>query len=272
MPIVSKISVQKKNKHRYNIFLKDKASEYYGFSVDEDLLISYHLHKGQELSQEVIEQIQEKDASYKVYTLSLKFLSYRMRSVQELINYLQKKDIEITFIDEVIHRLKNEGLLNDLAFSEALVRTRVETSVKGPLLIKKELIEKGVNQTIAEKALAQFPFTKQYEKVEQLIRKKMDRSSKKSFKQQMDSVKQSLLQKGYSLGIINEVFQNIKTDVNNDEEYEAIIYQGEKALQKYRKKDTGFPLQQKIKANLYRKGFESELIQRFIDEYVLEEK
>ncbi|SER58392.1 regulatory protein [Gracilibacillus ureilyticus] len=270
MPVISKITVQKKLKHRYNVFLKDKDSDYYAFSVDEDLLISYHLHKGQELTQEQIDQIQEKDASYKVYTLSLKFLSYRMRSEQELINYLQNKDIEITFIDEVINRLKREGLLDDLAFSEALVRTRMETSSKGPLLIKKELLEKGINQLIAEKALRQFPYTKQYEKAEQLIRKKLERPSRKSYKQQVDSAKQSLLQKGYSLGVISEVIQQIKTTSNNEEEYEAIIYQGEKALQKYRKKDSGFQLEHKIRANLFRKGFDSELIQQFIDEFVVE--
>ncbi|KAB8129380.1 recombination regulator RecX [Gracilibacillus oryzae] len=267
MPTISKISVQKKNKQRYSIFLKDQQSEYYAFSIDEDLLISYHLHKGQEISQELIDQIQEKDASYKVYTLSIKFLSYRMRSEQELINYLQKKDIEITFIKEAVHRLKQENLLDDHAFSEALVRTRVETSEKGPLMVKKELIEKGIDQSVAEQALEHFPYTKQYEKIAKLIKKKMNRTSKKSYKQQIDNMKQSLIQKGYSLGVISEVLQQMDTEINKDEEYEAIVYQGEKALEKYKKKDTGFQLQQKVKASLFRKGFDSELIQRFIEEY-----
>ncbi|PWU66847.1 MULTISPECIES: recombination regulator RecX [Gracilibacillus] len=271
MPTISKITVQKKQKYRYNIFLKENDKEYYAFSVDEDLLISYHLRKGMELTKGLIDQIQEKDASYKVYTLSIRFLSYRMRSEQELIEYLQKKDIEITYIKEVVQRLKRESLLDDLAFSEAFVRTRIQTTSKGPILVRKELKDKGVEAAIIDRALELYTYDKQFEKTKRLIEKKMTNSSKKSFKQQLNAVKQNILQKGFTLELIHDVLQEIDLGEDAEAEYQAVVYQGQKIQTKYQKKDTGYKLKQKVKAALYRKGFDGESIQRFIDEYMEED-
>ncbi|MDX8047662.1 recombination regulator RecX [Gracilibacillus sp. S3-1-1] len=266
LPVISKITTQKKLKHRYNVFLTENNQEYYGFSVNEDILIDFYLRKGLELTSEMIEQIQEKDESYKAYTLSVRYLSYRMRAEQELIDYLKRKEVDDTYIDEVIARLKREGLIDDAAFSEALVRTRIETSSKGPLLIKKELAEKHIQPSIVEQVLTIYTFEKQYEKVEKWAKKKLRASSKKSLQQQLDSIKQALLQKGFSFQVIAEVLNNMELEHDSDEEYQAIVFQGEKILTKYKKKASGFELKQKVKAALYRKGFASDLIDRFIGE------
>ena len=49
MPIITKITTQKKNKERYNIFMDEGKGEQYAFSVDEAVLIKYQLKKGMEL-------------------------------------------------------------------------------------------------------------------------------------------------------------------------------------------------------------------------------
>ncbi|WP_163539980.1 recombination regulator RecX [Gracilibacillus sp. YIM 98692] len=263
---ISRITTQKKSKHRYNIYLSENGTEYYGFSVDEDLLIQFQLRKGLSLSNDMMESIKQKDASYKAYTLSLHFLSYRMRSEKELTDYLQKKDIPIHFIDEIVQRLKQERLLDDRAFSEALVRTRINTSNKGPLLVKKELLEKGISAEIAEHALYQYSFDKQYQKVEKWMVKKLQHSAKKSYKQQLESVKQSLLQKGFTQDVIAEAIENTTMVRNQDTEYQAIQFQGEKLIRKYARKETGYVLEQKVKAALFRKGFDASLIEQYLED------
>ncbi|SFM45257.1 regulatory protein [Gracilibacillus orientalis] len=270
MPEITKITTQKKSKHRFNIFLKENEQEYYGFSVNEDILIQYYLQKGQFLTPETIEQIQEKDESYKAYTLSIKYLSYRMRSEKELIDHLYRKEVDDTYIGEVITRLRREGLVDDLAFSEAFVRTKMETSTKGPLMIKKELAEKGIQASNMEQALSFYTFEKQFDKVEKLAKKKLEAASKKSYRQQIDSVKQSLMQKGFTSNVISEVLNNLEVERDDGEEYNAIVYQGEKLVMKYQKEDNGYALKQKVKAALYRKGFASDLINRFLEEHISE--
>lgn len=271
MPEIAKITTQKKSAQRYNIFLKEKDKEKYAFSVDEDILIQFHLRKGLFLTPQQIEQIKEKDISFKAYSLALKYLSYRMRSEREIIDYLETKEIEEVYIDEITARLTQEGLLDDLAFSEAYVRTKIETTNKGPNMIKKELIGKGIRPDYIEQALSNYSYEKQYEKIEKWVSKKLRSDSRKSLKQQLDSIKQSLVQKGFSFEIITDVLTDLEMERDSEKEYQALVYQGEKLLTKHQRKESGFALEQKVKAGLYRKGFSSEAIDRFIEETLKDE-
>lgn len=58
MPYITKISAQKNNTERVNIFLDEK----YAFSVDLDVLVQHDLKKGKELDEADIIEIQFGDA------------------------------------------------------------------------------------------------------------------------------------------------------------------------------------------------------------------
>ncbi len=73
---ITRITVQQKNKNRYNIFLADE----YAFSVDEAILIEFGLRKGLELDEAAINKIVQKEKLYQFYTQSINYLSYRMRT------------------------------------------------------------------------------------------------------------------------------------------------------------------------------------------------
>lgn len=77
---ITKITTQKNTIGRYNIFIDDGKGEKFGFGLDEDILISSGIAKGQELSDEALQTIIEKDTAHKCFTLALQYLSYRMRS------------------------------------------------------------------------------------------------------------------------------------------------------------------------------------------------
>ena len=76
------------------------------------------------------------------------------------------------------------------------------------------------------------------------------------------------MQKGFNRSIIEHVFQKSTFEANVEEEWQALVYQGERALRNYRTKAEGYLLKQKIKASLYRKGFSQEKINQFIEEYL----
>ncbi|MFP3361131.1 RecX family transcriptional regulator, partial [Planococcus sp. SIMBA_143] len=66
-------------------------------------------------------------------------------------------------------RLNDEKLINDKQFAEMFVRTRINTSSKGPNVIKRELMEKGVAANIATEAVSVFTYDLQYEKAQHLL-------------------------------------------------------------------------------------------------------
>ncbi|MEQ6377948.1 recombination regulator RecX [Bacillaceae bacterium S4-13-56] len=261
---ITKISTQKK-KRRYNIFVDKGQGEEFGFGVDEDILIEFHLQKGMELDSNLLKTLEQKNEVHQVFSLAINFLSYRMRTIQEMVQYLRKKEVEQDQIDQVINRLKSEGYLNDAEFAASFVATRKNTSGKGPILIKKELMDKGVEASIIENSLTLYSREEQLEKAMKLIEKKIAVEKRKSHQQALQTVKQTLLQKGFTQDIIQEGLQNIELNKDSDEEWNAIVYQGEKAVAKYQRKYEGFELKQKVKTSLYQKGFTFDEIERFLD-------
>lgn len=265
---ITRITTQKKHKHRYNIFLSTANGDEYGFSVDEDILIKFRLAKGMELDRELIDKLQEQDSLHRVYTLTMHFLSYRMRTEKEVFAYLAKKEIDEEHIAEIISRLKKEKLVDDQQFAEMFVRSRMNTSTKGPGMIKQELHEKGIQGQIAETALEQYLPSLQKEKIHKLLSKKIKSNSKESFQKQLNKAKNNILQKGFHQDMIFSAIQEMDQEEEKDQEWEALKFQGEKLYQKHAKKLEGFPLKQKVMEGLYRKGFHFDMIQQFVDDYM----
>ncbi|GGP17021.1 recombination regulator RecX [Oceanobacillus neutriphilus] len=265
---ITRITTQKKQKHRYNIFLSTPTGDEYGFSVDEDILIKFRLEKGMELDNQLIETLKEQDNLHKIYTLTIHFLSYRIRSEKEIVMYLQKKEVEDEQIPVIMQRLKKEKLLDDQQFADMFVRSRMNTSSKGPKIIEQELFEKGITGEIAANALEQYTPALQKEKIQKLLGKKIKQTSKDSFQKQINQAKNMILQKGFNQQLVFAAIQTMDQEENTDQEWEALKFQGEKLYQKHVKKYEGFQLKQKVMEGLYRKGFHFDKIQQFVNEYI----
>jgi len=262
---ITRITTQKKNKNRYNVFLEAGEKEEFGFGVDEAVLIEYMLRKGLELDEALIQELLEKDTLHKSYTQAIHFLSYRMRTKKEINDYLVKKETEPEHISRIMQKLISDRLIDDEQFAEMFVRTRIHTSDKGPVLIKQEMIEKGVAPQIAENAIEAYPYDAQFEKAMKLIQKKMQKKQNKSYRNQLKQAQSALVQKGFTKDIIADVSANLDGARDDAEEWEALVYQGEKLLRKQQSKHSGYTLEMKVKEGLYRKGFPLNLIQAFLE-------
>ena len=119
MPTITKITVQKKNTDRYNIYMDYGKGEEYAFSVDEDVLIKHQLKKGMELDEFSLNEIGYQDDIRKAYNRAIHYLSRRMRSETEVRKHLAEKEVEEPVIQEVIHKLYDYHFLNDEEFAAA---------------------------------------------------------------------------------------------------------------------------------------------------------
>ncbi|MGM7637513.1 recombination regulator RecX [Bacillus sp. Hm123] len=249
MAIITKISQQEKRKDRYNIFLNEE----YAFSVDEAVLIRFQLKKGMELSKDEIDTIAHQDGIQKGLNTAIHFLSIRMRSEREVRDYLQKKEIEPEAIEEVIRSLHRLSYLDDAQFAKAYVNTQMNTTDKGPIVIRRELKEKGIQEKWIEEVLSSFDFSRQLEKAAALAEKYRKKYRKESFVIQKQKIEQVLMRKGYGWDVIQEAVVTEQAS-EDEEQQEALMYQVEKAHRKY-SKYTGGEYKQKMKQSLYRKGF-----------------
>lgn len=268
VPVITRITTQKNQSNRYNIYIDKGQGETYGFSVDEDVLIKYHLRKGRSLDEEILQAIQNEDHFHQLYTKAVRYLSYRMRTEQEIRHYLTKNGADDEVSEKIIQRLLDKGYLNDREFANMFVRSRMQTSLKGPTLVKNELMAKGVVSHIAEEAVLAYHEDVQKDLIQKIIRKKLRQTKKQSFRSLQQRLLMTCLRQGFSEYLVREVLGEMGDEMNKDEEWAAILHHGERLLKRYGQKHTSYELQQRIKMGLYRRGFQREHIEKYIDEHV----
>ncbi len=86
--------------------------------------------------------------------IALNLLERRQRSEGELRAALARKNVPQDIIDELMTRFTEVQLIDDAAFAEALVTTRVQVERRGRTRIRQELRTKGVDQEIIDEALS----------------------------------------------------------------------------------------------------------------------
>ncbi|MGP4079798.1 recombination regulator RecX [Pseudalkalibacillus sp. R45] len=262
---VAKITVQKKNKSRFNVFIDRGNGEEFGFGIDEEVYIKSGIRKGMELTDEQVEELLVQDQFSKGLNSTMHFLSFRMRSIQEVDQFLLKKEFEPSTRKAVIERLQEMGHLNDLDFAKMFIRSKITTTKKGPKALKQELQQKGVSQKIIEEALTVYPQDEQIEEATNFVQKKAKQYKKLSENALKQKLAQVLQQKGYPWSVIEQAIEKASLEKDEDEEREALDLQAQKAHRKYAK-FTGWEYKQKMKQFLYRKGFPIELIEEWLSE------
>ncbi|MEN1970198.1 recombination regulator RecX [Lentibacillus sp. N15] len=265
MTKITRITTQKKHKSRYNIYIDDGNGEQYGFSVDESILVEYRLKKGLELDDVMITTLMNQDTLHRSYTLAINYLSYRMRTKKEIHDYLVRKEVDEAHIPTIMDRLEQEKLIDDQQFADTFVRTRINTTSKGPRLVQKELQDKGVQAVIAQQAVTTYSYEIQYEKARKLVEKKLNQQSKHAFRQRQQQLQGQLMQKGFSQAVIKDVLAETAELKDDTAEWEALVSHGKKVMRKYQNKVTGSALEQKVKEALYRKGFTMDAINQYLD-------
>jgi len=263
MSIITKIQVQKLNSERFNIYTDSGNGEEYAFSVDADTLVKFNLKKGLSFEQYEIEEILNADQLRKAYLSSIVYLSRMMRTKKEIEQYLSKQEFLIDTIQTTVIRLEEEGYINEEKYAESYVRTSINTTLKGPTIIKNELLAKGIQHSIIEKSLTMFSNEKQIEHAISLCQKKVSSLSKYSTNQKKAKLEELLRRKGYSSNIIAIAIEETQYESEEDDELEALLIHARKAKKKYEKL-SGWEYTQKMKTVLFRKGFPIDLIEKAI--------
>ncbi|WP_088008249.1 recombination regulator RecX [Indiicoccus explosivorum] len=261
MPIITKISQQKNNKERFNIFLDEK----FAFGVDEAILVRYGLTKGKELDQWTIEEMVFDDQVSKAFNKALTYLSFRMRSEGEVRKKLRDAEYGDAVVDEAVKKLYKLNFLDDKAFSEALLNTQVRTAKKGPRAIQQDLRQKGVDKAVTQEVLGEYTEEEQLKTAGALAGKIAKRESGKTPAQIRQKINDALLRKGFSYSIISPVIEALDLEKEDDEWMELAMKQGDKLWDKHSRKLTGSDLKLKVRQGLYQKGFPGDVISQYLD-------
>jgi regulatory protein len=136
-------------KKQVNVFVDGLFS----FTIAAELAVTNRLEVGRHLSVEQIEGLKEANLLQSCFDAALHFLSYRPRSENEVRRRLRRRGFDSDIVEEVILKLKERRLIDDLAFSEYWRNNRLSFSPRSRRLIKLELMKKGVTAETANEAV-----------------------------------------------------------------------------------------------------------------------
>ncbi|MCG3086929.1 recombination regulator RecX [Sporosarcina cyprini] len=261
MSVITKITQQKRDSERYNIFL----DEVYAFSVHESVLVKFGLTKGMQVDDWAKGEIEYEDQIEKAFNRALHYLSFRMRSEFEVKKKLADLEFGEAVILEAIVKLKRLGFLNDEVFSEALLQTQKNTSNKGPKAIQQDMQKKGIAKELQQQVIEQYSNEEQIARARKLAEKAVNGNRSTPPAQLKQKIQNALLRKGFSYEVVNQVIDNLEMEIEEDEWDAMTDSIGEKAWRRYQSKHSGYQLINRVKQAMYQKGIPMDRINRFIE-------
>lgn len=267
MPVITKITQQKRDAERYNIYIDEK----YAMSVHESVLVKFGLTKGMSLDDWAMEDMAYDDEIQKAFNRALHYLAFRMRSEYEVKSKLLEAGYGEAVTLEAIVKLKRLGFLNDDAFSNALLQTQKNAFRKGPRAIQQEMHKKGIEKELQAKVLEAYSEEEQLEIAKELAAKTAKSHRGLSPAQVKQRIQNALQRKGYSFSIVSQALESV--DIERDEDEWTAITQsmGEKAWRRYSTKFSGFDRNNRVKRAMYQKGIPMDRIDQFIEQKEREE-
>jgi len=209
---VTALKQQKRRRDRANVYLDGE----YAFSLQK--IVAARLRIGQTLTAKEIQALQAEDATELAYERSLRYLSYRARSTEEVRRYLARKEVAPEAAEQVIERLKRAGLLDDAAFARQWVENRETFRPRSGFALQMELRQKGVPSQLAEQATEGLD-------EEASARRAADRKAQQLARYDEDTFRKRLLaylaRRGFGYGIARHVVDDL-WDCYGSEENEPV--------------------------------------------------
>lgn len=252
---MKKISKIKKKNNKYTIILSDNSS----LSFYSDTLIKYNLLKPRDISDKELEEIINYNDYIEAYNKALTYISYKQRTKKEIKDKLCNYSNDVS--DKVIEKVDELGLLDEKRYIEAFINDQINLGNKGPFYIKKELEKLNINSYYIDEFLNNIKDDIWIEKVKKIVYKKINTNRKLPKERLLLKIKNDLILLGYSKNIIDKVLSNVIIEEDN----EVIEMTFDKEYKRLSKKYKDKELENKIRYNLYKKGFNLERIEEILN-------
>ena len=146
---VSSISVQKRNKERYSIFVDEE----FLIGVSEQTLLKFNLVKGDTITHALLRRIEREEGRFEIKSYMMKRLGSRDHSRKELFTKAIRKEYPKNIIENVLDELEEKGYLDEQRFAEKFAVDKNHLNNWGPNKIKAHLYKKGIPDNLAEQSI-----------------------------------------------------------------------------------------------------------------------
>jgi regulatory protein len=149
MKKITALRLGKSRNKRINVFLDGK----FAFSLGTEVTAKEGLQVGQELPSEQAEMLTQSDRFHRCFNTATRYLSYRPRSESEIRERLQRRGFDRDCIEAVVAKLREQGLVDDVAFAQFWRDSRESFRPRSQRLIRLELKQKGIANDLIDLAV-----------------------------------------------------------------------------------------------------------------------
>ena len=202
MSKVTALRIRKGQKKRVNVFLDNR----FAFSLETEVVIREGLQVGQELSANQIEALAKSDHFHSCLNAATHFLGYRPRSEFEVRERLQRRGFDDNTVEVVIAKLKEQGLVDDVAFAQFWKENRDSFSPRSQWLTKLELRQKGVTDDIIDQIIETIDDDDNAYRAALSKARSLPRSDYRGFRRRLGEY---LKRRGFGYGVINHTIERL---------------------------------------------------------------
>jgi regulatory protein len=147
---ITEIKSGNRRSKRVNIFIDGR----FALALDSDLAIKEKIMVNAELEPDRIENLVKIDKIRRGFDSAVRYIGYRPRSEAELRNRLERRGFSADIIDKVVIRLKEQGLVDDVAFARFWTENRESFRPRSQSLTALELKQKGITNEIIKQSVS----------------------------------------------------------------------------------------------------------------------
>lgn len=251
-----KVLKYKKIKNKYRVYFDNNLK----IDLNDNIILKYELLLKKEIDQKTFDKMILDNNKEDIYNKAVNYISIKIRSKEEIYDYLNKKGYEKEDIVNTIDRLKKNNLLNDDLYIKSYIHDKFYLSSDGLNKIKKYLLDLKLDENIIDNYLDEIDREEIIDKLNKLVDKKI--KSTKSYSGNILRLRliNYFYELGYDKNDIEEVLNN-----KNLVDIDSGIKEYNKLYNKYSKKYEGYELENLIRNKLYQKGYDLNEIKKNID-------
>lgn len=156
MAVVTRLIAGRGHNSKVKVYLDDQ----YAFSLEAVVALEAGLRPMRELSAEQLEKLDKANKFRLALSSAERLISFRPRSEAELRQKLGRKGFTADVITQALERLRQSGLVDDVAFARYWAENRAAFHPRGQRLVQAELRHKGVALEVVQEATNELNDTK----------------------------------------------------------------------------------------------------------------
>lgn len=172
--------------------------------VYDEVILENNLLLKKELSSYLYNKILCESKLCEFYNACIKYISIRVRSTKEIIDYLKKKGVMEEDITYVVNKLNKNKFLDDNYFCECFIKDKLKFTSMGEYKILYELKRLGISSDIINNNYYLLDSDILKERIDKIIDKKIRSNHKLDNNKLRNKIYNSLVNLGYSSNLVTE--------------------------------------------------------------------